>query len=160
MDVLLTNLEARARKIAARCGIEIHDDNPDLVGLDDNPAMCFSDPRLEVVEQVCHELAHAVQLDIMDFTKVSGRVSAKIVLMPTKADQDLNEVRCFVIEEEVFWHLGVGLQWMPGDAIAAVEAQVNTKTWTPRKIQLEWTRFAYEALPLATQIANLFKEVA
>ena len=79
MDALLDDLANRARALSARHGLDISEE----------PAMCFSDPRLETFEQVCHELAHALQLGMDIDVKVSDCLGAKIDQIP-KADQDLH----------------------------------------------------------------------
>lgn len=156
---LLEDLSARAKALAARHGLEISED----------PAMCLSDPRLETIEQVCHELAHALQLadnapviaDVLDRghlgVKLSNEVGKAIQKLP-KDHQELHEVRCFAIEEEVFWQLGIGHRWESVSAINAAEVQVDTRKWNRRSMQQEWSRYAYEAQPLAERIAQMVRE--
>ena len=148
IDNLLTDLAERARLLAQGHGLEISED----------PAMCFNDERLQVLEQACHELAHALQLELPMGMRVSDAVSIALDTM-TIRNREVNEVRCFTIVEEVFWMVGIGRRWNLSDAIAALEIQIDRERWGRLRINQEWARFGHDGLPLAERIVVMLREI-
>lgn len=91
-----------ATKMADVMGIEFPDDG----------VVPLEDPRLEAVEHVCHELAHALLLGIpviRKHTVLSDRIEVALRELDGEA-AECNEALCFVVERAVLPELGIEVE--------------------------------------------------
>src|SRR5262249_17772638 len=112
----------------------------DIQKLDeDDTFIPFVDPRLGVIEHVCHELAHAALLGLLYGPNLPERISRTLKRRDhsdPETPSERNEVETFAVVMEVFERLRFSIE--EGVMLDAAGIQVN---WQEIDIENAWESF-------------------
>jgi hypothetical protein len=132
----VTPLQEKVCDVAAQLNTRWHCHG----GKGDDAIISCVDPRIEILEHVCHELAHAVTLGIQLGPELAARIGAFVRLTASNEPDGLdfgedNELHCHAIVMRVMRRLGFSVS--TDVFFAAAEMQIDGL----RNIAFVWRRY-------------------